>query len=85
MKEEDLRACRVWIKKYLPRTTKDVDLLERILGNLHGISSVCTHFVGSNKTNNRSDGQQISHTILSDESYSPMFVERMRLYAAVQL
>ena len=43
------------IKNFLPIATQNVNLLERIPGNLHGLSRVCTHFVGSNKTNNRSD------------------------------
>ena len=77
IKEENLRACRVWIKNFLHRTTKDVDVLERILGNVHGIPRVCTHFVGSNKTSNRSDGQQIGHAIHAEKSYSTIFVERM--------
>ena len=85
MKREDLCAGRVWIKNLPPRTTKNVSLLERILGNLHGISWVCTLFVGSNKTNNCSGGQKISHTIFADKSYSTIFVERMWLCAAVQL
>ena len=38
MKEEDLSACCVWVEMFLPRTTKDVDLLERNFGNLYGIS-----------------------------------------------
>ena len=37
MKEENLRACPVWIKNPLACTTENVDLLKRILGNLHGI------------------------------------------------
>ena len=36
IKKEDLLACCVWIEKFLPRTTKNVDLLERSLRNLHG-------------------------------------------------
>ena len=38
IKEEDIRTCRVWINNFLATTTKDVDLLKRILGNLHGIA-----------------------------------------------
>ena len=67
-----------------PRTTKDVDLLERVPGNVHGICLVCTHFVGSNKTNNYSDGQQIGQMILPDKSFSAIIVERMWICAAVQ-
>ena len=37
IKEEDLRACRVWIKNLLACTTEDIDLLKSILGILHGI------------------------------------------------
>ena len=44
-------------QKSSPHTTRDVDLLERILANLHGNPGVCSHFVGSNETNNRSDRQ----------------------------
>ena len=29
----------------------DVDLLKRILGNLHGIPRICTLIVGNNETN----------------------------------
>ena len=39
------------LKKFLPSTTENVDLLKRILGNLHGIPRICTHLVGSNETN----------------------------------
>ena len=56
IEKEDSRACCFRIKIFLPRKTKHVDLLERIFGNLHGISWVCTHFVRSNKTSNSSDG-----------------------------
>ena len=56
IKKKDLCTCRVCIKNFLLRTIKDVDLLESILGNPHGISWTCTHFVGSNKANNPSDG-----------------------------
>ena len=38
IKEEDLRACRVWIKNLFHRTTENDDLLERIVGNVYGIS-----------------------------------------------
>ena len=72
-------------QKFFSSTTEDVDLFIKILANLHGISQNCTHFVGSNETNNRPDGQQIRHTIFPDQSYSTIFVERMWLYATVQL
>ena len=70
---------RLWRldQKVSPRTTKDVDLLKRILGNLHGIPRVRTHFLESNKTNNRSDGKEIGHAIHPDKRYSTKFVERM--------
>ena len=69
IKEEDLRACRVWIKNFLARTIGNVGILKKILGDLHGISRICTHFLGSIKADNRSDRQQIGHTLLSDKSF----------------
>ena len=64
-------------KNFFARATEDVDLLKRIFGNLHGIPRVWTHPVGNNKTNNCLDRQQICHSILPDQSYSTIFVERM--------
>ena len=37
-KNENVCTSRVWIKSCFPRTAKDVNLLERVFGNLHGIS-----------------------------------------------
>ena len=48
------------MKNILPRTTKDVDLLDRILGNLLGVPRICTHFVGSNKTNKLTDSKSVT-------------------------
>ena len=56
IKKEELCSCCIWVENFLPRVTEDVDSLKRTLGNLQGIPWVCIHFVGSNKTNNRSDG-----------------------------
>ena len=72
-------------KNFLACTTKNVDLLKRIFGNLHGTPRICTHLAGDNETDNRSDGQRIRHTILPDQGNSTIFVERMWLRAAVQL
>ena len=44
-------------QKFFPRTTKDVNLLERILGNLYGNSWICTQPVVSIKTDNCLNGQ----------------------------
>ena len=71
MKEEDLRAGRVWIKNFLPRTIENVDLFKRVLGNLHGISRICTHFVGSRKTDNRFDRYQIGHIFFQTKTIPP--------------
>ena len=57
-------------QKYSPRTTKNVNLLERIFGNLHGIPRVCTHPVGNIKTDDCLNGQQISYPVLPDKSHS---------------
>ena len=37
-KKENVRTRRVSIKCLFPRTTRDVNLLKRISGNLHGLS-----------------------------------------------
>ena len=60
-------------------------LRERILGNLHGFSRVCVRFLGGKKTDSCLNGQQIGHTFLSDKRYSTVFVERMRLCAAIPI
>ena len=71
-------------KKSSPRTTNNVDLLERLLGNLHSISQVRKDFVGTLKTNDPFNGEQISQRSLSNRSYCTIFVERMQLCTAVQ-
>ena len=58
-------------QKSFPRTTQDVNLLERTFGNLYGVSCVWKYFVGGIKTNKLSDGQQISHTNLPDKAIPP--------------
>ena len=54
-----------------PPATQNAHILERIFGNLHGISSVCTHSVGRNKANKCSDRLQICHTFLPNERNPP--------------
>ena len=84
IKEEDVCTYRIWIKNILPpRSTKNVHLLEKIFGNLHGIPRVCTYSVGNIKTDDCLNGQQISYPFLPDKSHSTIPVERMWLCAAV--
>ena len=68
--------------RLLPRETQDVHRLKRVFGNLHGISWVCTHFVGNNKTNNCSDRQQILHTFFPNEGNSASTLECLCLCVA---
>ena len=70
------------MKKFLRRTTENADLLKRIPGNLNDIPRVCTHCVGPNKTYKCLNGQQTRSLFLPDRSYSTVFVESMRKYAA---
>ena len=43
-KNKFLGACRIRIKRLLPRTTENVNLLGKN-DNLHGISQICANFV----------------------------------------
>ena len=69
-------------KNLLPRTVKNAHFFAGLPGDLHGISRVYAHFVGSIKTDERLNGQQISHPFLPNKSYSTIFVERKRLCTA---
>ena len=73
-KEENLLGCRIRINTFVPRTDKSVNLLERILGDLHGIFWICAHSLGSIKTDDFLNEQQISPSFLSNKSYSTIFV-----------
>ena len=57
VKAENVRPRGIWLKKFLPCTTENVLILKGIFGNLHGLSRVCTHSVGSKKANNCPDRQ----------------------------
>ena len=67
------------IKIVLPRTDRNVNLLERLLGNIDGNSTTCTQFVGSIKNYNCFNRQQISYSFLPDQSFSNVPVERIHL------
>ena len=54
---ENVRPLGIRLKNFHPRTTQNVHIFQRISGNIHGISRVCTHFMGSNKANNCLDRQ----------------------------
>ena len=43
-------------QNFLACTTEDVDLLKRILGNLHSFPQICTPLMGNKETNNHFDG-----------------------------
>ena len=82
IKKKNICTCGVPIENLFPRTTENVEPLERFLGNLHGIYRFCTFFVGSMKTDSCLDRQQIGFTFLLDKrTYA--FVERLRFYVAV--
>ena len=51
--------------------------LKEILAIYMAFLEICTHFLGSSKTDNRSDRQPISHTIFPDEKHSTRIVECM--------
>ena len=74
MKEENLLAWRIRIKTFLTRTNKIVNLLERVLGDLHGIFWICAHSLGSIKTYDFLNEQQISPPFLLNKGYSTIFV-----------
>ena len=49
--KENFRSCSIWIKSILTSTTEDVNLLQRISGNLSRIPRIQPHLVGNNTTN----------------------------------
>ena len=44
-KRKTYAPCGICLKNFLPCTTQNVHILNRIFGDLYGISRVCTHFV----------------------------------------
>ena len=60
----------VWLEKFLPRATQNVYILKISFGNLHGISRVCTHFVGSKRADNCPHRQQVRYTFFPNEGNS---------------
>ena len=69
MRNGKVRSRGVWKENLFPCATQTVHLLERNFVKLHGIPRVGTHFVGNNKTFNRSDRLQINHAILWNACY----------------
>ena len=72
-------------KHFSPCTSKNVDSLGRIFGNLHEFSGFAhTLWEATKPTIVLTDNKPVTQ-FFQTKSYSTMFVERMRLCAAVQL
>ena len=68
-------SCGVRIENHLFRANQNVNLFQdinSILGNLHGFSKVCTHFVGGSRIHNCPNRWQVSYIVLSDRSYATL-------------
>ena len=72
MKTEKVRPRGVAIENLLPCTTQHIRPPERSVSYLHGITRVCSYFLGDNKTNNSLNRQQISHTVFPAKAIPPV-------------
>ena len=78
VKAENVCPCGIWLKIFLP-CTQDVHILKRFFGNLYGMYWVCTHFMGSDKANNRLDRQQVDHPLFPNKGNPTSTMECMWL------
>ena len=53
--KENFCACSIWIKSIFTSATEDVNLLQRISGDLQRIFRIQPHIVGNNPTNSCND------------------------------
>ena len=83
VKAENVCPRGIWLKNFLPCTTKNVHVLKGIFRNLYGISWICTHFMGSNKAINRLDRQQVRHPLFPNKGNSASTLECVWLCAAI--
>ena len=77
LQKENFCTCSNWIKSIFTGTTEDVNLLQRISGNLPRVPRIQPHIVGNNPTNSRNDRQQISNEVFPNKSDSPHTMECM--------
>ena len=75
--KKNFYACSIWIKSIFTSTTEDVNLLQRISGNLPRVLGIQPHIVGNNHTNPRNDRQQISNKVFPNKSDSTHTMECM--------
>ena len=71
------RPSRIWLESVLTSPTKNVHLMQRILGNLSCLPRYQSHPMGNNPTDPSDDRQQISNKIFSKKSDSNHTMERM--------
>ena len=86
---EKVHPRGVWLKKFLPRATQNVHMLERFFGTLYDslwdFSSLHTSSrpLGGSKANNCSDRQQMRHTFFPNEGNSASTLDGMWLWVAI--
>ena len=85
LKKENFRASRIRIEGVFTSSTKNVNLLQRVLSNKPCIRRIQPYFVGNNLIDTRNDRQQVGNKVLPNKNCSTHNMERMRLCTTIQI
>ena len=75
--QEDVCTSGLWLQNFLPFTIENVNLRQRLFGNLLCIHGVQPHTVGLLQANNCLNRQQINHQVFSNQNDSTFPLERL--------
>ena len=82
--KKNFRPSRMRIEIVFSSSTKNVNLLQRVLRNITCICRTQPYFLRNNLTDTGNDRQQVGYKVFLNKGYYPHTMERMRLRTTIQ-